>query len=130
MANGDADERPSMKPVQESIADLIAHDRRPVHEWAESMERLRSQLYERDPKISRELDNLIQSISSSAADLDCIGTDDPSAPRVGAPTDEVLAYFFRRWPEEGSEFRRLIARTDQLLGRRRLLEVLGSTGVG
>jgi hypothetical protein len=113
-----------MKPAQISVAEQIANDFSPVHEWAQRMERLVPRLYEHDLELSRKIEVLIGHIASSAADLDCIGTDDPAAPKVGSPAREVLAYFFRRWPEEGAEFRRLLSRADQLIGRRDLLEIV------
>jgi hypothetical protein len=116
-----------MKPLQESLASRIARDNRPLHEWADDIGRLRAHLYEKDSELSRRLEKFLVNMVFAAADLDCIGTNDPTAPAVGAPTEDVLAYFFRLWPKDGSEFRRLIARADQLLGRRRVLEVLGMT---
>jgi hypothetical protein len=85
------------------------------------MRRLRAQLYERAPQLNRDLDVLIQRLESAAADLDWIGHGDPNAPRVGAPTKEVLAYLFKQWPATAHEFRRLITRADQVLGRRAVL---------
>jgi hypothetical protein len=88
------------------------------------MHRLRAQLYAKDAELSRELDAAIRRLESAAADLDCIGHGDPTTPAVGAPTNEVLAYLFRRSPETAHAFRRLITRADQLLGRRAVLAIL------
>jgi hypothetical protein len=90
------------------------------------MHRLRSQLYQYDPELSRELDLVIQRLESDAAELDCIGHGDPTAPAAGAPTKEVLAYLFNRSPENAHKFRQLITRADQMLGRRTVLAILDS----
>ncbi len=113
-----------MKAAQESLADYLAHDMRPVHEWTHSMTRLPARLYERDAQLSRRMERFIRDIDSSAADLDCIGTDDPTAPPLGSSTCAVLAYLFKRWPEQAAEFRRLMSRADQLLGRQTLLQLI------
>ena len=112
------------KAAQESIADYLARDIRPVHEWAQSMGRLPPCVYEQDAQLSRRMESFIRDITSSAANLDCIGTDDPTAPPVGSSTRAVLAYMFRRRPERAAEFKKLIARADQLLGRRTLLHLM------
>lgn len=112
-----------MKHTQVTIAEQIASDTRPIEEWVTRLERLAAILYEHDSELSRRAENLVRSLAATAADLDCIGTDDRSAPAVGASARDVLAYVFRRWPEEGVEFKRLISRADQLLGRERLLTV-------
>ena len=110
-----------MKASQESVADYLARDARPVHEWAQRMGRLQVLLYERDAELSRWLELFVRSIESFAANLDCVGTDDPAAPAVGASTQAVLGYLFGRWPERGAEFRKLISHADQLLGRHTLV---------
>ena len=113
-----------IKQTQEPIAVQLIHDSGPVHEWAMRIDRLRALLYERDADMSRRLEVLLRGIQFFAADLDCIGFDDPTAPPSGSSTQEVLSYLFRVSPENGSEFQKIIARADQLLGRARLLEVL------
>lgn len=112
-----------MKHTETTIADQIAHDTRPIPEWVECMSRLPADLYERDPELSRRAEKLIRRLASTAANLDCIGTDDPSAPQVGSAAHLVLAYIFRRWPKDYAEYRKVISRADQLLGRRRLTHV-------
>jgi hypothetical protein len=111
-----------MKPTQESIAQRLINDSRPVHEWSGSVGRLTALLYEHDPGLSRQLEILLRGIESFAGNLDCVGTDDPTAPAIGAPAREVLSYLFRVSPENLHEFQRIITRADQLLGRARLLE--------
>lgn len=110
--------------TQQSIAERLAGDARPVADWAEGMHRLRARLYPLDADLSRELDDFVRRLESSSADLACIGYDDPAAPHGGAPAKDVLAYLFARWPDWAHEYRRVMTRADQLLGRRQLLEVL------
>jgi hypothetical protein len=109
---------------QASTADVLAADPRPISEWAVAMDGLVPLIYEDDPELSRRLEVVLRRLRSVAANLDCIGTDDAAAPRVGAPARDVLTYWFDRWPEDGAEFHRVIARIDQVVGRRRLLELL------
>src|ERR1044071_6004514 len=97
-----------MRDPQQPIADRFVGDLRPVHEWAETMTRLAPLLYERDPELSRDVEAVFRRLAWLAADFDCIGTDDPAAPPVGAPARAVLAYLFRRWPERAAEYRRVI----------------------
>jgi hypothetical protein len=113
-----------VRQPQEPVAERLWKDERPVHQWAESMRRLRAQLYAKDAELSRELDVAIQRLEFAAADLACIGHGDPTTPAAGAPAKEVLSYLFKRWPERAHEFRRLITRADQVLGRRAVLAML------
>jgi hypothetical protein len=118
-----------MKHEQHSIAARVASDRRPVHEWAAGLRRLCGRLYEVDPDLCQQVEKLIDRIASSAADLDCLGHGDATAPPVGAPTQDVLRYLFRIWPEVESELRKLITRADQVLGRSYLLKHLQDDSV-
>lgn len=115
--------------MQESIADQIARDTRSIPDWAHSMGRLPARLYPHDPVLSRAFEAFLRDVVSSASNLDCIGTDDPVAPPVGSPTCAVLAYLFRRWPDQGAEFRKLISQADQLLGRHELLQIVTATNI-
>lgn len=106
---------------QTSIGELLASDVCPVHDWATRLERLVPALYPHDAVLARELELTIRELASTAADLDCIGTDDPAAPRPDAPANVILGYLFARWPAGRTSFQRLIARADQALGRAALL---------
>lgn len=109
------------RPKQATLLDLLAHDRRPVSEWAASLSALSPLLYPHDAKVSADLANAIRRIVSDAANLDCIRTDDRTAPPIGAPAEDVLEYLFRRWPETRHELNRLLTQADQRLGRREVL---------
>jgi hypothetical protein len=104
--------------------ELATRDKRPVQEWAAAIKKLIPKLYPRDAATARELEEAIERLAGDAASLDCIGTDDPTAPEIGAATDRVTEYLFRRWPERGHHLGKALARADQVLGRREFLNTI------
>lgn len=109
---------------QRSVFDVLIADTQPINSWLASIERLIPVIYPHDHALSRTLDLAVRQLRSSASDLDCARTDDPSAPLLNAPAVEFLAWFFANQPEFSSSFRRQLARVDQLLGRTLLLKTV------
>jgi hypothetical protein len=68
------------------------------------MARLVTPLYPLDAQLSHRIELFLRDIDSFAANLDCIGTDDPAAPPLGSSTRAVLAYLFGHEPEKAAEF--------------------------
>ena len=106
---------------QSSLIELLIDDERPVQDWAEGLLSLPPRIYPRDDQLARDLERAIKHFVFAAADLDCIGTDDPTAPPLGASTRQVLPYLFRRWPDMGADLNRLVSQAAQILGRRAVL---------
>jgi hypothetical protein len=109
---------------QHSVVDQLLDDDRPVDVWVDHAMRLVPLVYVRDADLAPRLERLLRSLRGQAADLVCIGTDDPSAPPVGASTRDVLGYFFRERDAFTHEYRHTFARVDQLLGRQTLLAIM------
>ena len=80
------------------------------------------EVYARDADLARDFERAVERLVSMAANLDCIGTDDPTAPPLGAPARDVLSYFLRD-AETRAHLNRLVTRVDQLAGRRRVLAI-------
>jgi hypothetical protein len=110
------------------VSQAVALDTCPIQDWIGRFMLLVPMLYPADAALAKELGLALQDLSSSAADLDCIGTDDASAPPVDGPADEVLAYFFRRYPETRA-LQRLISRADQVLGRQTLMRTVSCSHI-
>ena len=111
-----------MHVKQHSIAEQIVELDLDLHEWTVRVSKLIPAVYPHDAALSVELQRIISDLST--IDLACIGTDDPTAPPPDASARDILRYQFRRWPEKYAEFSRVIARADQLLGRRRMLAII------
>ena len=114
-----------MKRQQKTPLELAICDKRPFREWAAGVKRLVPNVYEHDEALARKLEAVIGYLARIAADLDCIGTDDPTAPEFGDPADRVVEYLFRRSPEKAHELGHALARADQILGRRQFLGIIG-----
>lgn len=110
-----------MKAAQRPVFDVLIHDQRPIHLWVQCLLALSHRVYPQDSVLAAQLEAALNEIRSTAANLDCIGTDDPEAPAVGAPAQNVLGYFFSRWPEMRSNLNRLMSRADQILGRQQIV---------
>ena len=112
--------------VQVPVVETIFQTEQPVRVWASNATRLVARVYERDPALSRRLELLIRKLTSAAADLDCIGYGDPSAPSVGASTQTVVAYLNSRVPDLKRDLNQVFAQVDQVLGRREFLSIMGT----
>ncbi|HVR39942.1 MAG TPA: hypothetical protein VMU84_12670 [Thermoanaerobaculia bacterium] len=95
--------------MQESVLERITADKRPITEWIDDALGIVPRLYEHDPELSRRAERVLHGIASSAANLDCIRTDDRSAPMTDAPAEAILRYLFARWPETRKELSRVVA---------------------
>jgi hypothetical protein len=115
--------------MQESILEELLRDDRPVDEWIRNATTLVGRVYEHDAALARQLEVLLQQLDSTASNLDCIGTDDPTAPPNGASTREVLPYLFRRYDELHRDYRRIFARVDQIVGRNVVRDCVRTGGV-
>jgi hypothetical protein len=111
---------------QRLVTEEVVQSAEPVGIWAERASRVVSLVYEKDAELSRRLQAVVQRLEFAAADLACIGTEDPSAPQLGAATSTVVPYLLARFPELEREFRQVFIRVDQLLGRHELRRLLGT----
>lgn len=110
---------------QATLIEILADDSRSVQEWADGVRSLARQLYEHDPELTRALEKFAAKVTSIAGDLVCLGTEDPTAPPLGANTREVLALLFRRCPPMRADLNRNLTRAAQCVGRAVVLAAVG-----